>query len=213
MHRGDNKNLLGGLPWEREIEPGGAPGPLKGFFVTETEFLAEYSIPPKYRMARLKDHTSPLNLESSYFFFSPTPGNGKTHLAWAFVNEFLLTSEVKFKKVYRPAFWTFGEIQLRLRASIGNGKETEEEVVDELSGAKLLILDDVGGMRPKEASDYSLSVLFEILNNRYSWERQTIITSNQSLGELSKVFDDRIASRIAGMCVVQELKGSDRRVG
>jgi DNA replication protein DnaC len=40
----------------------------------------------------------------------------------------------------------------------------------------------------------------------------TIITSNLTLEEVSEKVGDRIASRIAGMCKVIELKGIDRRV-
>jgi len=177
--------------------------------MTEQEFLGEAGVPPKYQKARLKDHPEKLNLDGSYYFFSPNPGTGKTHLAWAFMNEKLL-QQGTFIPAYK--FTTFGKLQLRLRSAIKTEIETEEEILRELSNARLLILDDVGGMRPNESSDYSLSILFEILNARYSWERQTIITSNQSIGDLSKTFDERIASRIVGMAQIIKLDGTDRRV-
>lgn len=42
--------------------------------------------------------------------------------------------------------------------------------------------------------------------------RMTLITSNYPISELSRRYDDRIASRIAGMCNYYELKGEDRRM-
>jgi len=164
-------------------------------------------VPLLYRNAKLEDFPDKLNSEQSVYFWSSEPGTGKTHLAWAFYIQERLRSSKQ-----RPIFSTFGALQLRLRASMDKSQESEEEIIKEFSTRKLVILDDLGGLRVGNASDYSTSMIFEILNNRYSWKRQTIITSNKSPQEIADNFDARIASRIVGMCELIELKGEDRRL-
>ena len=164
-------------------------------------------IPDLYLEARLKDSPIVLNPEESVYFWSKNPGTGKTHLAWAYyINERLKNGKQK------PVFSTFGGLQLKLRKSMDGGVSSEEEIIQDFSKKKMVILDDFGGLRAGGTSDYSLSMVFEILNNRYSWVRQTIITGNKNLEEIESDFDARIASRIVGMCRVIELKGEDRRI-
>ena len=50
------------------------------------------------------------------------------------------------------------------------------------------------------------------MDRRYREELRTIITSNLSIEEIQEKLDDRIASRIVGMCRVCILQGRDRRV-
>lgn len=166
-----------------------------------------HDVPLRYREAKLSDFPDKLNSDQSVYFWSAEPGTGKTHLAWAFyVQERLKSSKSK------PLFSTFGALQLRLRASMDKSTESEQEIINEFSNRKLVILDDLGGMRVKGASDYSVDMIYEIIDARYSWKRQTIITSNKSVSEISQSFDDRIASRIIGMCEIIELSGEDRRL-
>lgn len=73
----------------------------------------------------------------------------------------------------------------------------------------LLVLDDLGA---EKTTPWALQSLYVILNKRGSELRQTIITSNLSLDEMSNELSDRIASRIKGMCKVVVMKGKDRRL-
>ena len=63
-------------------------------------------------------------------------------------------------------------------------------------------------------TEYSMSIFYEILDGRLMQKQNgLIITSNLSLNELAvKMGDDRITSRIAGMCRVISLGGDDRRM-
>jgi len=164
-------------------------------------------IPSLYLEARLTDSPVPLAGTESVYFWSKEPGTGKTHLAWAFY----IDSRLKNEKT-KPIFSTFGALQLKLRGAMNGGAQTEQEIITEFSNKKMVILDDLGGLRPGNASDYSLCMIFEILNNRYSWGRQTVVTSNKNLEGIESDFDARIASRLGGMCRVLELKGGDRRI-
>lgn len=172
------------------------------------KFLEEQGdIPKRYITARLSDSPITLNPDASVFFYSEKTGTGKTHLAWAYyINELIKSGKQK------PLFSTFGQLQLRLRQSMDKPTESENDIINDFSRRKLVILDDLGGLRPSNTSDYSLSMVFEILNNRYSWVRQTIITSNKNLEEIENNFDARIASRISGWCEIINLPGDDKRI-
>lgn len=110
-----------------------------------------------------------------------------------------------------PFGWvTIPELMLSLRSSFREGaRQTEEEIISRYSDVTLLVLDDLGA---EKSSDFAIQSLYLIIDRRYSREQQTIITSNLSLGEIAEKIGDRIASRIAGMCKVVELKGKDRRL-
>ena len=71
-------------------------------------------------------------------------------------------------------------------------------------------MDDMGA---EKTTDWSMSTLYVLIDKRYSEMMPTIITSNLTVAEVADKVGDRIASRIAGMCKVIELKGKDRRLG
>ena len=71
------------------------------------------------------------------------------------------------------------------------------------------MLDDLG---VDKTSEGSLQTLYTIIDRKYREEKQTLITSNLTLDEIAEEVGDRIASRIAGMCKVVEIKGKDRRL-
>jgi DNA replication protein DnaC len=105
---------------------------------------------------------------------------------------------------------TVPNLLLELRGSFKDKAEsTEQDIVQEYSTVDMLILDDLGA---EKSSEFSIQSLYLIIDHRYSEMRDTIITSNLSLREISEKVGDRIASRIAGMCRVIELKGRDRRL-
>jgi DNA replication protein DnaC len=185
---------------QEDIKNGIVPQPLPEESI-ETDLN---DVPLMYREAKLPEK---YNQSDSVYLWSAEPGTGKTYIAWAYyINERLKNPK------QRPIFSTFGGLQLRLRATMNGSTEIEDNIIKEFSIRKLVILDDLSGLRQGGASDYSLSMIFEILNNRYSWKRQTIITSNKSIGDISASFDARIASRLVGMCKVIELTGNDRRL-
>lgn len=105
---------------------------------------------------------------------------------------------------------TVPNLLLELRGSFKDKSEsTEQEIVHKYSLVDMLVLDDLGA---EKSSEFSIQSLYLIIDQRYSEMRPTIITSNLSLRGVSEKVGDRIASRIAGMCKVIELKGKDRRL-
>jgi len=79
----------------------------------------------------------------------------------------------------------------------------EQELIDNIVNARILVLDDLGA---EKLSEFALSILNEIIDERNMKNPNgLIITSNYSIQELGKFYDARLASRILEMCRVVEL--------
>lgn len=139
-------------------------------------------------------------------------GRGKSFLAAAILrnlidragNTGLLNNCIRFQGT--------SELICEIRATFaGKAAETDIDIIDRYSSYDMLVLDDLGVNKP---SEFVVQTFDMIIDFRYKTQRtkKTIITSNLSLDELSAKYDDRIASRIAGMCEVLKIGGEDRRM-
>jgi DNA replication protein DnaC len=72
-----------------------------------------------------------------------------------------------------------------------------------------LYIDDLGA---EKNTEFVEETLYYLINFRYENHLPTFFTSNLSIKELAERSGDRLASRIAGMCDVIELKGKDKRI-
>ncbi len=79
-------------------------------------------------------------------------------------------------------------------------KMTEEDVINEYTALELLVLDDLGA---EKTTDYSLTSLYMIIDERINNFKRTIITTNLSLQELEEKMDARVASRLSGMKIIK----------
>jgi DNA replication protein DnaC len=135
---------------------------------------------------------------------SPAPVQEKTYLA---------VTLLKQAKAYEgDRFVTVASLLMELRNSFRKGavnSDNEVDIIERHANANIIVLDDLGVER---SSEFAIQSLYIIIDKRYSEMRPTIITSNLSLEEIDVKLGDRIASRIAGMCRVIELKGRDRRL-
>ena len=92
----------------------------------------------------------------------------------------------------------------------GDEQETERSIIKKYSEVDFLVLDDLG---VEKITDWSFTVLYLIIDNRYNNYKQTVITSNDTLDELAKKLgEDRIPSRICGMCTTVDMNGNDYRL-
>ena len=179
-------------------------------------------VPKRFRSALLSDFPAKMAgmaTSKNGWFITGERGTGKTHLAAAVVREHLLALEPDkgrredWETVYieYPVFVPVTEILLEIRDTFNSRAEnsnTERAVIEKYSSCPLLVLDDLG---VEKSTEWSMQTLYTLIDRRYRDERRTIVTSNLSLDEIASRVDDRIASRIAGMCKIQELKGKDRR--
>jgi len=79
--------------------------------------------------------------------------------------------------------------------------------------AKLVVIDELGARIDKTtgtASEHMYESIKELVDKRYA--KPLVLLSNLTLSQISKVFDDRLADRIAQGTIV-ELKGKSRRTG
>lgn len=128
-------------------------------------------------------------------------GVGKSHLAYGLAIARVFDGQQNIK-VVKPT-----QLVRQLRGRTG---EEEDLELRRIIGADLLIVDDLGVESP---SDFALRLMYEIVDARELQERNgLVITSNLKLPVFAKrAGDDRLASRIAGLCRGIEITGKDRR--
>lgn len=147
-------------------------------------------------------------------FITGDCGVGKTYTAVSILRGFAKNLScdnfvTPFKNT--PIFVNVPELLLRIRDCFKpDSRISEEEMLKKYLNTGLLVLDDLG---VEKTTDWSLQSLYVIVNKRGSEGRQTVITSNLTLDEISGKLSDRIASRIKGMCKIIVIKGKDRRLG
>jgi len=125
-------------------------------------------------------------------------GTGKTMLATKILHDYKWES-AKFIGV--------SKLLSELRDTF-NTNRRYTTIIDNLIKYELLILDDLGA---EKITDWTVEVLYLIVNGRYENMKKLIVTSNCSPKLLSKRLNDRITSRIIEMCHIAKITSQDRR--
>ena len=161
--------------------------------------LDNFAVAPGNRLAYEKARRFDPSTENLYFW-GPC-GVGKTHLAYAIarccIEERLSATLLRASQLSR---------KVRMK-----DPEQEQAAIDSFVSAEILVLDDLGSATD---TSYARQILQEVLDGREFKERGgLVITSKYSLGALAqKLGDDTLPSRLAGMCRVVEIKGTDQRL-
>ena len=114
------------------------------------------------------------DIDKKSLFLYGSYGTGKTYLAAAVANAAMQGE--------KPVVYTrFGELCRDVkRAYDKSAKEGEGDILRKYKKCRLLVLDDLG----KESfTDWSLSLLFELIDSRYRDMLPTVITSNYSVND------------------------------
>lgn len=159
--------------------------------------LAKSRIPERFYTARTDEHVR------SMYIYGPV-GTGKTYLACA-----LLMKEIRAGR--SCLFITMGKVE-------GSQYEERESIIEEMRHVDVLCIDDLG---KTELSEWAWSMAFRVIDERYGTGKKTIITSNSSLGELSRAVSQKsgeitssaICSRIAEIAEMHKMDGENRRLG
>lgn len=130
-------------------------------------------------------------------FMSGRAGTGKTFLSMS-----ILRAVNDNSKPYRKClFVSVDELMRLIKDSISNKQSpyTEKAMVDRLTKADILVLDDCGAETGaigtgKAATDYTTKILYAIMNGRMN--KSTILTTNLSSHELAKMYDQKLLSRM-----------------
>jgi len=144
--------------------------------------------------------------QSQSLFITGPVGTGKTYLVSCLVNELL----------YQGICCLFGNVLNllgRIKQSYDDATEEDEQaVLQQLKTVPLLVIDDLG---KEKVSPWVQQILYDLIDTRYAEERAVVITSNFTLSELEKRYDEDVgpalASRLAQMCIFINLCGEDLR--
>ena len=154
---------------------------------------------------------------SDWLYFGGGYGTGKTFLASLMAKELLKNFELHWPQeiLQTIRFVDMSELFSALKTKMDIKNESPEKYLKEYCKVEILILDDFGA---EKITDWSLNVLYHLVNERYKAERRTILTSNYDLEGLEKrlsVADagqaGRIVSRLMEMSQVATFGRCDRR--
>lgn len=177
--------------------------------------IAGAHIPPIYTAASLDDchpavaeYVSEIaNGGTGWLLLMGRNGRGKTHQACAVLRH--------LAKTYRIEFATMQGILDECKQTFGR-PESEEDVKSHYRNVPVLVLDDLGKENP---TDYSLPIIFDIVDRRYTRLKPTIITTNMNAAQLlahmsikgDRTMAESVVSRL-GTARVVEIVGADRRL-
>jgi len=149
-----------------------------------------------------------------YYLHGPV-GTRKTGTAVAMMREIILRKSNPYKidtmvrGIYDAWFFSVTDILGRIKASFKKeALESEADVIDRVSSPEMIVIDDLG---TEKVTDWTLQTLYTIIDIRSRTQRQTIITSNLGLEAMGHHMNDRISSRIRGMCKIISMTGRDQR--
>jgi DNA replication protein DnaC len=143
--------------------------------------------------------------EKCNLFITGNVGSGKTYLACATLGELVFKTTVKF-----TYFNTLVNDLMRYH------DETAGSLMSACKKCGVLVIDDMG---KENMSDFVVSQIFELVNERYANMKPTIVTSNFTVAELEKRLASRgnvdtakaIVSRLTDNCHILKLQHEDRR--
>jgi DNA replication protein DnaC len=154
-------------------------------------------------------------------------GVGKTHLAVSIVKQLTTTKNT------RCLFYDYRELLKEIQNSYNASVQaTEMEVLRPVFEAEVLVLDELGAVKP---SEWVWDTVSHILNTRYNEEKTTVITTNfrnlppgggdteraQGYGAASRLsreetlgdrIGERMRSRLHEMCRIVRVEGEDFRM-
>jgi DNA replication protein DnaC len=143
------------------------------------------------------------------YLHSANCGCGKTswslRLTEAYFNKIWARSETKC----RVLFISVPRFLLALKDNITAKSSYVEYIKENVFEADLVIWDDIAA---KMGSEFELTHLLNIIDNRLALGKSNIYTSNLNRQQLYTALGERLTSRIANMSIDIELFGSDKRI-
>jgi DNA replication protein DnaC len=236
-----------GSGWKMIALPGRAEGAVRCecFILRRADRLFKMAgIPPRYQSCTLDNFQAAHNSlararmaalhfvenypnEKEGLLFAGETGRGKTHLAVAIIHELTL------KKGIRCLFCEYRDLLKQIQNSYNPSVDaTELEILDPILEAEVLVLDDLGAVKP---SQWVWDTVSYIINHRYNEKKTTIVTTNfpdsppasaeepietpterakaaarkETLGDR---ITERMRSRLHEMCRVVKMAGEDFRL-
>jgi DNA replication protein DnaC len=118
--------------------------------------------------------------------FTGGVGLGKTHLAAAIAME-LMSRELSV------VYGTVSSLLAQIRNTYDDGKETEMIVRNRYAKSDLLVIDEIG---KEKVNAWVGQTVYDIINARYENNKAMVITTNLSLAEIRKKYNDIDSVRV-----------------
>lgn len=144
----------------------------------------------------------PQNTPANLLFYGPT-GTGKTFFCNCIAKALLDAGFIVLYMTASELCSAFESFRFRDKSRSASGDI--HELIDD---SDLLIIDDLG---TEFTTALSSSDMFQCINQRLLHQKSTIISTNLNLSQISRVYTDRIASRISGSYRLIKLYGPDLR--
>ena len=130
-------------------------------------------------------------------------GLGKTHLSTALAKTLI---DNGYDVVYSGAIGMIADFEQHRFGNSAGGESGND--LDRYYACDLLIIDDLGA---EVSNQFTVSTIYNVLNNRISLGLPTVISTNLNQNELNVRYWDRITSRILGEFRPLIFSGSDVR--
>ncbi len=157
----------------------------------------------KTLLGDLQEYAQDFDRKSSNLLLTGNSGLGKTHAALAIAG---IVLEKGFDVIYISSPDFFSSLE---NHHFNNNPAQERALLDAVTNADLLILDDLG---TELVSAFTISTFYTLLNNRTAAGAPIIFTSNITDGTLfEKRYTEKIASRLSGTCEPFQFIGEDIR--
>ncbi|AYE34294.1 ATP-binding protein [Clostridium septicum] len=145
------------------------------------------------------DYIPNFSNHNSNLLFYGNSGTGKTYLSWCIAKDLL---DRGFLVVYK----TSDELIKCLRdIRFNNNYELEELLLN----CDLLIIDDLGA---EQITEFSATELFTLINKKLLKNKKMIISTNLSLPMITKIYSERIYSRLVGNFKLYKFYAEDIRI-
>lgn len=148
------------------------------------------------------------NLEEKNLFFCGNTGLGKTYMSNAIANEILKRGKTVLYQTAPVLLETVIDSKFNRYKN-----QNVDSFYKNVLTVDLLIIDDLG---TENINSMTVSELFTILNTRLlnlnNKPTKTIISTNLSIEQIFKIYEERIGSRIAGYYNIFQFVGEDLRL-
>ncbi|WP_088051862.1 ATP-binding protein [Virgibacillus dakarensis] len=126
-------------------------------------------------------------------------GSGKSHLSISITKKLM-------EQGFECLFLSFPKLLTKIKRTYNMKDVSEDELLEVIQRADLLVLDDIGA---EQQTEWSASKLFEVLDDRAG--KATVYTTNLGSAELKEHVNERNFSRMMDNTHVIVMKGSDYR--
>ncbi|MCC8023253.1 MAG: ATP-binding protein [Clostridiales bacterium] len=153
-------------------------------------------------LTRCQRYAANFNKNAYSMIFSGATGLGKTHLSLAIANTVI---QKGYSVIYGSAQNILNDLS---DAQFRRGQIEPYYQEKDLLDCDLLILDDLG---TEFSTTFTQSCVYNLINSRLMSHSPTLISTNFSLQQLQKQYDQRITSRLGNDYVVLQFFGNDIR--